>query len=175
LHKAFDKAFRPPAGGRVTFFDWPKKVTKEGHPNCRAPPGILPCGDRKRPAGSADGPSWTAADDAHPCASPVGPDHRALARGRWGPGECGRLPAARSNGNGNGNSNSNSNGNGNGNGNKSGDVEGFRCGCGFAVSSLVIPAKAGIQLPGSVFADTEKLDTGLRRYDGVVEAPRFGR
>jgi hypothetical protein len=69
---AFDKAFRPPAGERVTFFDWPKKVTKEGHPNYRAPPGILPCGYRKRPVGSADGPSWTAADDAHPCASPAG-------------------------------------------------------------------------------------------------------
>ena len=33
----------------------------------------------------------------------------------------------------------------------------------------------GIQLLGSVFADTEKLDTGLRRYDGLVEMPRFGR
>jgi hypothetical protein len=94
---------------------------------------------------------------------PCGPDRRALARGRWGPGESGRLPAARGNGN--------SNGNSNGNGNKSGDVGG----CGFAVSSLVIPAQAGIQLLGSVFADTEKLDTGLRRYDGLVEMPRFGR
>jgi hypothetical protein len=33
------------------------------------------------------------------------------------------------------------------------------------IYKAVIPAKAGIQLPGSVFADTEKLDTGLRRYD----------
>jgi hypothetical protein len=45
----------------------------------------------------------------------------------------------------------------------------------FGFSLLVIPAEAGIQLLGSVLTDSEKLDIGLRRYDGFVEVPRFGR
>jgi hypothetical protein len=38
--------FRPPAGGRVTFLEWPRKVTQRGHPDRRAP--LRGCGRRGR-------------------------------------------------------------------------------------------------------------------------------
>ena len=64
--------FRPPRGGRVTFFACPKKVTKEKTPRRSRPAGILPlgcaCGGRVR-------------SRAHPCARDRIGGIRAAARG----------------------------------------------------------------------------------------------